>query len=157
MLPIDAATVYLFHQILRRFGINPSSAIFGTLAFALSPIFMPSAVSFMTDVPGMFIIFVCLYMCQEAVKTASDRAALMWLASATMFNIAAGTARQIAWLGALVMVPSTVWLLNKRRGMKATGVVLGALASSPYSSFCIGSIASHILCQSTLSGRGFPG
>ena len=128
MLPIDAATVYLFHQILRRFGINPSSAIFGTLAFALSPIFMPSAVSFMTDVPGMFIIFVCLYMCQEAVKTASDRAALMWLASATMFNIAAGTARQIAWLGALVMVPSTVWLLRKRRGMKATGVVLWGLS-----------------------------
>src|SRR6185437_4578835 len=38
MLPIDAAAVYLFHQILRRFGINPRNAIFGTLAFALSPI-----------------------------------------------------------------------------------------------------------------------
>ena len=124
MLPIDAATVYLFHQILRRFGINSNNAIFGTLAFALSPIFMPSAVSFMTDVPGMFIIFVCLYMCQEAVKTANDRAALMWLVSATVFNIAAGTARQIAWLGALVMVPSTVWLLRKRPGMKVTGVIL---------------------------------
>lgn len=128
MLPIDAATVYLFHQILRRFGINPRNAIFGTLAFALSPIFMPSAVSFMTDMPGMFIIFVCLYMCQQAVKTACDRAALMWLASAAVFNIAAGTVRQIAWLGALVMVPSTVWLLRKRRGMKATGVVLWGLS-----------------------------
>ena len=52
----------------------------------------------------------------------------MWLASATMFNIAAGTARQIAWLGALVMVPSTVWLLRKRRCMKATGVVLWGLS-----------------------------
>ena len=128
MLPIDAATVYLFHQILRRFGVNPGNAIFGTLAFALSPIFMPSAVSFMTDVPGMFIIFVCMYMCQEAVKSASDRAALMWLASATVFNVAAGTARQIAWLGALVMVPSTFWLLRKRRGAKETGVVLWGLS-----------------------------
>jgi hypothetical protein len=128
MLPIDAATVYLFHQILRRFGINPRNAIFGTLAFALSPIFMPSAVSFMTDVPGMFIIFVCLYMCQEAIKAASDRAALMWLASAVVFNVAAGTVRQIAWLGALVMVPSTVWLLRQRRGIKTTGVVLWGLS-----------------------------
>ena len=128
MLPIDAATVYLFHQILRRFGVNPGNAIFGTLAFALSPIFMPSAVSFMTDVPGMFIIFVCMYMCQEAIKSASDRAALMWLASATVFNVAAGTARQIAWLGALVMVPSTFWLLRKRRGAKETGVVLWGLS-----------------------------
>jgi hypothetical protein len=128
MLPIDAATVYLFHQILRRFGINPGNAIFATLAFALSPIFVPSAVSFMTDVPGMFIIFVCLYMCQEAVKTASDRAALMWLASAAVFNIAAGTVRQIAWLGALAMVPSTVWLLRQRRGIKTAGVVLWGLS-----------------------------
>ncbi|HTU49748.1 MAG TPA: hypothetical protein VMF56_04090 [Acidobacteriaceae bacterium] len=128
MLPIDAATVYLFHQILRRFGINPANAIFGTLAFALSPIFMPSAVSFMTDVPGVFVIFVCLYMCQEAVKAANDRAALIWLASAAVFNIAAGTVRQIAWLGALVMVPSTVWLLRKRRGMKVMGIVLWGLS-----------------------------
>jgi hypothetical protein len=128
MLPIDAATVYLFHQTLRRFGINPSNAIFGTLAFALSPIFMPSAVSFMTDVPGMFIIFVCLYMCQRAVKTANDRAALVWLASAAVFNVAAGTVRQIAWLGALVMVPSTIWLLRKRPGMKILGVVLWGLS-----------------------------
>ncbi len=124
MLPIDAATVYLLHQILRRFGVNSNNAIFGTLAFALSPIFMPSAVSFMTDVPGMLIIFVCLYMCQEAVKTANNKAALMWLVSATVFNVAAGTVRQIAWLGALVMVPSTVWLLRKRPGMKLTGVIL---------------------------------
>jgi hypothetical protein len=124
MLPIDAATVYLFHQILRRFGINSQNAIFGTLAFALSPIFMPSAVSFMTDIPGMFIIFVCLYMCQEAVSTATDRAALIWLISATVLNVGAGTVRQIVWLGALIMVPSTVWLLRKRRGMKTTGIVL---------------------------------
>lgn len=128
MLPIDALTVYLFHQILRRFGINPGNAIFGTLAFALSPIFLPSAVSFMTDVPGMLIIFVCMYMCQQAVKSATDRSALMWLASATAFNIAAGTVRQIAWLGALVMVPSTVWLLRKRRGAKATGIVLWTIS-----------------------------
>ena len=127
MLPIDAATVFLLHQILRRFGINSNNAIFGTLAFAFSPIFMPSAVSFMTDVPGMFVIFVCLYMCQAAVKTSSDRAALFWLASATIFNVAAGTARQIAWLGALVMVPSTVWLLRKRPGMKLTGVIFWSL------------------------------
>jgi hypothetical protein len=127
MLPIDAAAVYLFHQILRRFGINPRNAIFGTLAFALSPIFMPSALSFMTDVPGILIIFICLYMCQQAVKSSSDRAALVWLVSATVFNVAAGTVRQIAWLGALVMVPSTVWLLKQRRGIKTAGVVLWGL------------------------------
>jgi hypothetical protein len=33
-------------------------------------------------------------------------------------NIAGGTVRQIAWLGTLVMVPSTAWLLRKRTGVK---------------------------------------
>ena len=124
MLPIDAAAVYLFHQILRRFGINPRNAVFGTLAFALSPIFLPSAASFMTDVPGMFVIFACVYMCQRAAATPSNKIALLWLCSATAFNVAAGTVRQISWLGALIMVPATAWMLRQRRGMKTAGVVL---------------------------------
>ena len=128
MLPIDAVTVYLFHQILRRFGINSRNAVFGTLAFALSPIFMPSAASFMTDIPGMLAIFACLYMCQRAVAAQTDKAAVMWLCSAMLVNVAGGTVRQIAWLGALIMVPSTAWLLRERRGMKTTGVLLWMLS-----------------------------
>ncbi len=126
MLPIDAATVYLFHQILRQFGINSRNAVFGTLAFALSPVFMPSAASFMSDIPGIFVIFACMYMCQRAVSTPGNRIALLWLCSAAVFNVAAGTVRQIAWLGALVMVPSTAWLLRKHRGIKIAGVALWA-------------------------------
>lgn len=124
MLPIDAATVYLFHQILRRFGIHPRNAVFGTLVFALSPIFMPSAASFMTDIPGMLVILMCVYMCQRAAATPDNRSALLWLCSAAVFNVAGGTVRQIAWLGALIMVPSTAWLLRQRRGMKTAGIVL---------------------------------
>lgn len=124
MLPIVVATVYLFHQILRRFGINSNNAVFGTLALALSPIFLPSAVSFMTDMPGLFVIFICIYMCQRAVAAANERVSLLWLCSAMVINVAGGTVRQIAWLGALVMVPSTVWLLRERRGMKVAGVLL---------------------------------
>ncbi len=128
MLPIDAATVYLFHQILRRFGINSQNAMFGTLALALSPIFLPSAASYMTDIPGLLVIFVCMYMCQRAVATPSDRAALLWLCSAVAVNVAGGTVRQIAWLGALVMAPSTAWLLRERRDMKIAGVLLWVLS-----------------------------
>ncbi len=124
MLPIDAATVYLFHQILRRFGINSKNAVFGTLAYALSPIFMPSAASFMTDIPGMLVLFLCIYMCQRAVKAPSHRIAILWLCCATLVNLAGGTVRQIAWLGALVIVPSTAWLLREGRGMKIAGIVL---------------------------------
>lgn len=124
MLPIVMMTVFLFHQILRRFGVNPANAVFGTFALALSPVFLPSAASFMTDIPGMLVIFLCIFMCQRAVATSSDRAAIVWLCSAALVNVAGGTVRQIAWLGALVMVPSTAWLLCERRGIKVTAALL---------------------------------
>lgn len=124
MLPIDMATVYLFHQILRRFGVNPQNAILGTLTMGLSPLFMPLAASYMTDVPGLLVILLCIYMCQRAVAATSDRAALLWLTFAMLLNVAGGTVRQIAWLGSLIMVPSTAWLLRERKGMKAAAVVL---------------------------------
>ncbi len=112
MLPIAMVTVYLFHQILRRFGINPGNAVLGALTMALSPLFLPLAASYMTDVPGLLVILACIYMCQRAVAARTDQAAIMWLCSAMVVNVAGGTVRQIAWLGALVMVPSTAWLLR---------------------------------------------
>lgn len=124
MLPIDVATVYLFYQILRRFGLNDGNAILGTLALALSPLFLPLAASFMTDVPGLFVIVICIYMCQRAVAAKTDRVALIWLCFAAPINVAGGTVRQIAWLGALIMVPSTAWLLRDRSGMRFAGIVL---------------------------------
>ena len=124
MLPIDMVTVYLFHQILLRFGVNPQNAVLGTLTMALSPLFMPLAASYMTDIPGLLVILLCMYMCQRAVAAKSDRAALLWLAFAMLLNVAGGTVRQIAWLGSLIMVPSTAWLLRERKGMKLAAVVL---------------------------------
>lgn len=124
MLPIAMATVFLFQQVLRRFGISPGNAILGALTLGLSPLFLPLAASFMTDIPGLFVIVVCIYMCQRAVAAKTDRAALFWLLAATLINVAGGTVRQIAWLGSLIMVPTTAWLMRERRGMKTVGIVL---------------------------------
>ena len=76
-LPIAATTVYLFHQILIRFGIARPYAVFGASVLALSPVFMAMSASYMTDVPGLFCTLLCLYLCQRAVSAPSDRAALM--------------------------------------------------------------------------------
>jgi hypothetical protein len=124
MLPIAMASVYLFHQILRRFGINPENAVLGALALGLSPLFLPLAATYMTDVPGLLVILVCVYMCQRAVTARTNTAALLWLCSAAVVNLAGGTVRQIAWLGALIIVPSTAWLLRRQRGMKLAGIAL---------------------------------
>ncbi len=124
--PVALASILLFHQILVRFGITARHAIFGTLALGLSPVFVPLASSFMSDVPGLFVVLLCIYMCQRAIAASSDRAALLWLCSAALADVAGGTARQIAWLGALVMAPSTAWLLRNRRGMLPAGILIWA-------------------------------
>ena len=123
-LPLAMATVYLLHQILRRFGINRRNAVLGALTIALSPLFLMMTVGYMTDIPGLLVIVICIYMCQRAAAARSDCASLLWLCIAVLVNVAGGTVRQIAWLGALVMVPSTAWLLRKRRGMKLAGILM---------------------------------
>jgi hypothetical protein len=115
MLPISMGSVYLLYQVLVRFGVNSWNAAIGALTMGLSPMFIALSTSFMSDVPAVFCIIVCLYMCQRAIQAGSDRATLLWLLSATVVNLAGGTVRQIAWFGALAMVPATAWLLRRRR------------------------------------------
>jgi hypothetical protein len=123
-LPLAMASVYLFHASLVRFGITARNAMIGALTLALSPLFLPLAASYMTDVAGLFCILLCLYLCQRALVARSDRATILWLACASLTNIAGGSVRQIAWLGALVMVPSTAWLLRKRAGVIGVAFLL---------------------------------
>ena len=117
MLPLAMASVFLFHEILRGFGVNPRNAVIGTLTLGLSPLFMPLADSFMTDIPGLLVILICLYCCQRAIASPTTRAAILWLGAASASSVVGGTVRQIVWLGALVMVPSAAWMLRRKRGM----------------------------------------
>jgi hypothetical protein len=122
-LPIAVATVWLFFDMLVRLGINRRNAYFGALTFGLSPLFIPLATSFMTDIYAEFVLILCLYLCLSAVTAKTDTAAAGWLITAAITNAAGGTVRQIAWLGVLIMVPSTAWLLRHRRGIIPAGIL----------------------------------
>jgi hypothetical protein len=113
--------IWLFCTILERFGIERRNAIFGSLMLGFSPLFTPLAASFMTDISGLFVILLCIYMCIRALAAASDGAAFCWLGAAALTNVVGGTVRQIAWLGTLVLVPSTAWLMRRR----PRGLVIG--------------------------------
>ena len=125
-LPVAAFSVYLFHQILVRFGVGARDAILGCLTLGLSPLSFILSTTYMSDVPGVFAILLCLYMCQRAVVARLDRTAVLWLVFAGLLNIIGGTVRQTSWLGVLVMVPSATWLLRQRRGMLLAGVATTA-------------------------------
>jgi hypothetical protein len=123
-LLVSLPGTFLLHRVLARFGLSPWNATFGTLLLVLSPIFLPIAFTFMSDVTGFFCIVLCFYACQRALQSASARHAIAWLCFAGLSNIAGGTVRQIAWLGVLIVVPCTAWMLRRRKGALLVGVAL---------------------------------
>jgi hypothetical protein len=123
-LLVAVVTALLMERTFRRAGIGSRNAAIGTLTLVLSPIFLPYAVSFMTEIAGLFCVVLCLYACLHALQAKTGRATLAWLAFAALSNAVGGTARQIAWLGVLVMFPCAVWLLRRRPHVLFCGAVL---------------------------------
>ena len=115
------ATAFLLQRIGVRAGLRSWNAALVTLIFILSPLYFPYAFTFMSDVSGVLCILVCVYMCLRAVQARSERAAIIWVCAAALVNAVGGTVRQIAWLGLLVMVPCTLWLLRKSRRVVLAG------------------------------------
>jgi hypothetical protein len=115
------ATAYLLERTCVRAGLNSWNATLATMTFVLSPLYLPLAFTFMTDISGILSIVACLYMCLRAVQAQSEQAAMIWICAAALVNAVGGTVRQIAWLGLLVMVPCTLWLLRKSRRVLVAG------------------------------------
>jgi hypothetical protein len=120
-LVVAMALAFLLQRTLVRAGINERNATLGTLAFVLSPPYLAISVTFMTDITGLFGIVICLYGCLRALQASTTRATIAWICFAVLSNAICGSSRQIAWLGILVMVPSTLWLLRSRRSVLLSG------------------------------------
>jgi hypothetical protein len=115
ILLVALSLTFLLQRTLVRLGLNEINAAFATLTLALSPLFIPLSFSFMSDIPGLFAIVLCLYLCLRAIKAPSPSQTSAWLIAAAVSSALLGTARQTGWLGVLVIVPSTCWLLRRRR------------------------------------------
>ena len=127
---VAMALAFILQRTFVRSGIRESNATIGTLALVLSPLCFTLAVTYMTDIFGLFAIVICLYGCLRALQASTQRSTILWLCFAVASNAICGTARQIAWLGVLVMVPSTLWLVRARRRVFVAGAaatVAGAL------------------------------
>ncbi len=118
---VSLALVFCLQRTFVRAGINERNATLATLALALSPLYLLLSVTYMTDIFGLFAIVLCLYGCLRALQSATPNATILWLCFAVATNSLFGTARQIAWLGVLVMVPSTLWLLRAQRRILIAG------------------------------------
>ncbi len=130
-LLVAVAMAWLLQRTLALAGISERNATLGTLAFVLSPLYLMLAVTYMTDIFGLFAVVICLYGCLRALQAATERATIAWLWFAVGTNAVFGTARQIAWLGILVMLPSALYLLGLRGPLHRSRRVLvwGAAAT----------------------------
>ena len=122
---IASVMAFVLQRILVRANISERNATLGTLTLVLSPLYLVLSATFLTDITGLFAIVICLYGCLRALQSATDRSAITWLVFAVITNAIFGTSRQIAWLGILVMLPSTLWLLRSRRRV----IIAGAAAT----------------------------
>jgi hypothetical protein len=123
-LAMAVVTTFLIHRIMVRHGITEANATIGTLSFVLTPIYMQISATFMSDLPGLFAIVLCLYASIRGLQARTPRAALVWIVFAVVSNVIFGTARQTGWLGALVIVPCTLYLLRKTRSIVIPGAVI---------------------------------
>ena len=122
-LLVAVVMAFVLQRTFFRAGISERNATIGTLALVLSPLYLTLSVTFMSDIFGLFAVVICLYGCLRALQASTTRTAIGWLCFAVATNAICGTSRQIAWLGILVMVPSTLWLLRTQRRVFITGIV----------------------------------
>ncbi len=118
---IASIMAFVLQRLLVRANISERNATLGTLALVLSPLYLVLSATFLTDITGLFAIVICLYGCVRALQSITDNGAIAWLCFAVITNAIFGTSRQIAWLGILVIVPSTLWLLRSRRRVLTIG------------------------------------
>ena len=107
---IEAVVVaFLLQRSFVRAGLNSRNAVLAAMIFILSPLYLKLTYTYHTDVAGVLCIVVCLYMCLRACQAKSEHSAIVWISLAALVNAVGGTARQISWLGVLVMVPCTLY------------------------------------------------
>ena len=130
VLLVSCGCVVLLHRSLLLIGATQRNALIGTLSIILSPLFLPLAFSFMSDVPSFFAILLCFYGCLRALHCTSQRDAFLWLISSSLLNVFFGTVRQTTWLGALVVVPCAFWILRRFRRAIPLGLIVTSIGAA---------------------------
>jgi len=112
------------YYLARESGLRPAFAKFAALLFVLSPLVMPEALSFMSDVPAFLPFIVCLYAGVRAWKAVTWRACAAWAVPIGIAGVVSGLDRQIYWLAPLAFLPVIAWV---RRRWTGAVIALGAV------------------------------
>jgi dolichyl-phosphate-mannose-protein mannosyltransferase len=120
----------VLYRLGRTAGLNPSFAALGALALVLSPLFIPLAASFMTDVPALFFLLACFYCGMRALETADRGACVLWLSAAALSGLLGGTVRQVVWGAPLCAIPAIAFVKREDRRVVAAAAMLFAACAA---------------------------
>jgi len=123
-LPFAAGCAVLVYLLGRRAGLNPPWALFGSVSVTLSPVFIPLAASFMTDVPSCFFWLSAAYCCLRATHSGSAREAVIWMVVAAIAGSLGGTIRQVVWFVPLLALPVVAGMRRTERATVVSAVLL---------------------------------
>jgi hypothetical protein len=113
-LPFFAGCALLLYHLGLRTGLPRVNAAFFTGFVTLSPLTIPLAGSFMTDIPALFFVLTCMVAALNAMDAGSDGKGLAWLMLLAAAGVLGGTIRQIVWICPIILIPYT--LLRRPRG-----------------------------------------
>jgi 4-amino-4-deoxy-L-arabinose transferase-like glycosyltransferase len=122
-IPFALGSVGLCYALVRRAGLQARDAFLVTLLFGLSPLFLPLAVSFMTDVPALFFMFASLYAFVRAEEASDGRGGYAWLMLGVTTGFLGGTTRQVVWLVPLIVLPYLAWVRRHHKRLSVSAVI----------------------------------
>jgi hypothetical protein len=109
MIPISLGFVLLVYATGRCIGLSAELSTFAAVTTGASPLFIPSAASWMTESPGCFFTMLCIYAGLRAVQAVEPRTAVRWLWVLALAGVVGGANRQIVWVAPIVLIPYLVW------------------------------------------------
>ena len=135
-LPFAVGCTVLLYLIALRAGLSRSLAIFLVFVVAFSPLAIPLEASFMTDIPGLFFMLVCVVCVLAATEPAAGAAKVAVCAALlTAAGLAGGTMRQTDFLIPVLYLPYIAWRSRDLRlrvwcGICALASVIGFMELS---------------------------
>jgi 4-amino-4-deoxy-L-arabinose transferase-like glycosyltransferase len=126
--PMVAGAVAFTYLLGRQLGLNARLAFFAGLTLGLSPLFLPMASTFMTDVPGVFFMVLSMH----ALLCGFERKSIGWLFTGALVALIGGSNRQVVWIVPLVALPYFAWLWRRelRSAAAAAGIWLMVFAGA---------------------------
>lgn len=127
-LPVFIGCGILLYRLHRRAGIDDNLSALGSLATLLSPIVLPLAASFMTDIFGLFLFLLSIVFLQNLQEGTRQKAGL-WIALVVLTGLLAGAIRQLFWLVPLVALGYIAWRRREIRALALGGAAVALVGT----------------------------